>query len=283
MSALTLNTILLFMALAPGFVALTAFYALGRLPRRAYGSSVTIELGTMTTVALFAHLIFGGVYAVCVAPLIFEPGVIGGLVDLLLNQVAGRVPPPAVTASGERIVAGAEFYAVAGYILFVCTAAALAGFLLVRAIETGFWIFWNLAETMTGGLFWRAFVRPEGRMGPIFVYVLTNIVHDGRFLMYSGVLENISRQGPAWIEYLVLSSASRLLMTIDQDNATTSCGGRHAFGLDDDGAMHSRLVVPAAIIANVVFRPIPVLVGEGRPRVSLLRRLFAGSGEPRRR
>lgn len=63
-----INTSLFCVALAPGFLALSAFYVFGRLPRRAYGTSATIELGTLATIALFAHLLFGGIFALFIVP-----------------------------------------------------------------------------------------------------------------------------------------------------------------------------------------------------------------------
>jgi hypothetical protein len=63
-----INTSLFCVALAPGFLALSAFYVFGRLPRRAYGTSATIELGALATIALFAHLLFGGIFALFIVP-----------------------------------------------------------------------------------------------------------------------------------------------------------------------------------------------------------------------
>lgn len=273
MSSLTLGTVILFLALAPGFVALSAFYAFGRVPRRAYGASPTIELGAMTTVALVAHLVFGGVFTLALAPLVFEPGVIAGLVGLLLDQVAGR--PPNGSVPGRQ-----EYFAVAGYVVFVCAAAGLAGRLLVRAVESGRWIFCDLAETLTDGLYWEAFVRPDGRMGPIFVSVLTNLSQDGAWVTYAGVLEAISRRGPDWIEYLVLTSVSRFRTTMDGVPVAVPGGQGDPGGWrDDEDLPRSRLVLPRTAIVDVVFRPIPVLVGDGRPpRIPPLIRLIGRRG-----
>ena len=94
---------------------------------------------------------------------------------------------------------------------------------------------------------------PPGEDAIIIADVLTDIEHEGRFLMYEGKLEEISLGASRDINYVCLISPQRFLLTLeDAKNATSE---RSTFvAIDRDGRGTSRIVISGSQIKNFLTR-----------------------------
>jgi len=232
----------LLIVLSPGFIFLVGFnLAPARYPSRQDG-----QPGTLTDAALFAVTSAGlhitaGVFLF----IIVDPFVSCSLFDTFAALVG--LPPASGSRCSTRTIAAVSI----AYSLLLSGAAFYAG----RA--AGAWV----ARTP------RIFQAIHGQHYEVFgdgeahviADVMTNIVQDGRFLMYEGRLVELSLNGTRGINYVVLAGAHRFYMTVGAKGSSTT--PRHMFrAIDANWERSSRLTIPGDRVVNLVTRTDPILL-----------------------
>lgn len=217
------------------------------MPRTAYGSGPLFDLAAFTTVALFSHIIFGGIFA-SVVHVFFGDRWSSDLLAVFLGEKLAAV-----------LHLGYDHFLLLGtYATFVCAMAWLSGYWTIQGIERQWWLFGRL-RPLTHGIFFDVVTKRNGQRGFTFVYVLTTTTYQNRYMMYSGLLEEIGFQSGKKISYIAISEASRFLMKIKDDTPDIQ-EQKYFMDLDANNGLPSILIIPADRIINVAFRPIPVFV-----------------------
>lgn len=155
----------------------------------------------------------------------------------------------AVAAPADPCGVGFLLLAVLAYTL---TAAALS-------FALGRFVAWQIAarprlfRVVYGSLFE---VSSSG-VAFILANVLTDIAHDGGYLIYEGELVEVSLGTGNTVNYVCLASAKRFLLRFE-DGATRTTPRDSFIKIDREGALPSRLTIPGEHALNILTRTYPL-------------------------
>lgn len=245
MASISLNALLLFLILSPGFLFLFSFYTMGQLSREDYRYGAVYDIGAIVTIAVFSHIFFGGPYFF-LASIFYDFNTFSVLFQRTL--IEGKV---------DAISESFFFCLILWfYPILVCILSFTSGTFLVRAIEAGKYKYLvYLGEQLTHGVIYNAVGLPcSDTPNYVYVSVLTNIMFSGKYVIYSGFAEDIT-VGPAnKIVSVVIINPKRSLIKIKDDTFETA-SSRYSLEVNETpliSGKHSYLFIPESNILNTL-------------------------------
>jgi|GEM_PF-6824990 hypothetical protein len=233
MSSISYTTFLVFIVLCPGFLFLTAFSVFGRLRIADNQHGAMFDVAAFVTISTLLHIVVGGIYFFTAE--IFRPGIIETLFKL------GEKTPEFPVSTAAILL----FYAV-----IISIFSLGSGYYIITKIEDG-----SINTDILHGPYYNIV---KGADAPVTtVSVLTNIYSANRFLIYEGILVEVSFLAYRRINHIVIRQVSRLLLKIGDEKVKITSEDDHT-RIDDEDDVPSILVIPGDKIMNVVFRPQPI-------------------------
>lgn len=229
--------------LAPGFSALFGYYIPKRSSRDIDPQRALTLLSTLVVVSLVVHIL--GVKACDLLasfglPVRVDLGLVLRVITLDSMDNLATDLAPAIEGSLWRFLA---------YFLITVALGGLLGFVVGGLVTSG-----PLQKVAMHGWAYRLNIK----QGITYAYVLTNVQHDDKIVMYRGALRDFHIGPTGCISYLVLLNPSRYFMILDGDVPTTTKPDQRVLigedskdlSVDDEFQF---LMIEGEDIANVVF------------------------------
>ncbi|MEQ8968668.1 MAG: hypothetical protein RID91_22815 [Azospirillaceae bacterium] len=246
-----LATVAVAIFLLPGFGFSFALYAFGRADRDTVPRSRLSEIALAAAAALLFHGIAfialrwlqepNGADPAIIAPIAF----VIGATDLSAEEAA------------TRIVRHAPW--LLAYTASTVLLAMFCAYVVVRIIDHGI----GPSALLHG---WAAPIIVGSSRPIVRAEIVTRIAHDGRIVMYRGVLSTLRQDRNHKIDYVVLVGVSRLYMRLgrqapipDPPNRHMTVRGVHQTSVAPSGQTPgvSRFLIDGEDISNIYFETIP--------------------------
>ena len=232
--SLSLSTLLLFLLISPGF--LFRFY----LNHKSIVKRVRIASDAAHSVLLL--IIYSMVVHVCGLTLIW-------VVLKLISNNNGLHKIELFYTDSFRVLVNGVYYDLVFYLLnhpYIAVLYLIYSFviviILVRLLLFASQLHSSFARLVYGPLHNLIMPSPDF----LTVFVLTNIDHNGKRLMYSGYAKEVGIKDGAKVDYLILDNASKFYLSLTSKEPKTS--------LDNARAIKGLLFVDCDKIENVHFQ-----------------------------
>lgn len=256
--SLAWTTVVLLVLLLPGFLFFVGVYAHERISRDIVQDSAWARLAGAVLVSFLVH------------------GVAVFINSFLCTRVSSIPCIDLQYAFAALQLAGAEKYSLATLGAVVSTSSGWIVLYIVLSAGSGYIVGW-----VVGGQILRGTLRSFARHGWIYdliaakrhgayihAYVLTQMRHDDRVLMYRGFLKEFYAAPDGRVSYVVMKDCLRYYLRFDKDAPITSEDNSWLVTEDstaiEEPAQWSYLMIKGEDIANIVFESYrPLFTEEG--------------------
>jgi hypothetical protein len=250
--SVALTTLAFVVLLLPGVFFFIGLATFERLPREIIRSSVVSEIALATIIAIGLHTVIivslsaltGFRLSAFVAPLI---------------DYASAASPPAVSLIAERVLP------LALYILLTALVGFVLGLLLALGILRGPARFLAMHKWIYD------IIDADRRRRIVTAFVMTNVIEDGRVLMYKGRVQELFLSTEGAISYVVLKNCARFYMTFEAGGLRTS-RQYELFDAEREARSWEYLLIEGSHISNILFDPSPEHVQPTEEGAAALRR-----------
>ena len=274
------STIVVVVLLLPGFAFLAGFYLPKNITQEAAPISPLGQLGALVSIAFFLHVASYFVIneGLCTATGAAVPCVVPDrFVAVLRADTASSAPVGASPTSSAATVLGPMFDLHAGWIAvyFLTTSTlglglgALTGFLIERG---------PLRLLARNGWLYELQDVSRDPLGLLRAWVLSKTVHDGRCLVYQGIVHALHVKASGNVDHLMLKDASTSVLEITTQVPLHHVAHAVAMASNPDEPAQF-LFIECRKIANIYFEK-AVKVTTGPDDEQHLRELARNIGDP---